>query len=42
MSPCLICNPEDSHQVVNKSTDDAFEMKEGVLTSNVMYGVSPS
>jgi len=42
MSPCLIRNPEDSHQVVNKSTDDALEMKEGVSIGNVMYGVSPS
>lgn len=42
-SPCSTNKPEDSHQVVNKSTDGALEMKEGVVSfSNDIYGASPS
>ena len=38
-----VLNPEGSHQVVNKSTDGALELKEGVVSfSNDIYGASPS
>ena len=38
----MTSNPEDTHQIVNKSTDGALEMKPGVVSfSNDVYGVSP-
>lgn len=41
--PCLTRNPEDIYQAVDKSTDGALEMKEGVVSfSSDMYGVSRS
>lgn len=42
-SRCLTSDPEESLQVIYNSTDDALEMKEGVLSfSNNVYTVSPS